>query len=209
MKDLLFIGSNDMNSPPGEINKYAEEYQNGLFIEANPGAYERLKKTLSNANAKHNTNYIAINSLITSEQDKEYPFYIYNQGGPCHDVSSSLYQQGIKLWGNAVRQTGKQLKLKSNTIENILKEHKWENKKYDCIIDTQGAELEVLKGFSMNSLNNIENLTVEASSIEVYKGGVQFNELNNFLTNNGFKSISKPPTGKSFQAHIDVKYIKN
>ena len=96
-----------------------------------------------------------------------------------------------------------------DAIENILKEHKWENKKYDCIIDTQGAELEVLKGFSMNSLNNIENLTVEASSIEVYKGGVQFNELNNFLTNNGFKSISKPPTGKSFQAHIDVKYIKN
>lgn len=86
--------------------------------------------------------------------------------------------------------------------KNILKENLWDNKIYDVILDVQGAELEVLKGFSAKVLNNIRSLQIEVSTKSFYKGGVLFNEVNNFLINNKF-ILSKPPHTN----HCDVFYI--
>ena len=93
-------------------------------------------------NKKH-VNYIPINALVTSVKNKKYKFNIFNN----QECSSSIYEPNDKNWRWNVKKI-EEIELISTTIEDIIKEYKWEDKKYDCIIDVQGAEMEVLKGFS-------------------------------------------------------------
>ena len=56
---------------------------------------------------------------------------------------------------NQIRKNGNGIMLKkiqnitliSTTIEHLIKQSNWNNKKYDVILDVQGAELVVLNGF--------------------------------------------------------------
>lgn len=191
-KNLLFIGANDMQ----EINYYVNNYKNGLFIEAIDYTYERLKKNLSNT-IIYNTNYIAINDLVSSKKNIEYIFNIFNNS----EGSSSIYEPNIEKWEWPDVIIKEKKKLISNTIEDILKKNNWEEYIYDVVLDVQGAELEVLKGFGINNLKNIKTLTVEISSEKFYIGGVLFNELNDYLINNNFILYSNP-----ISSHCDVIY---
>ena len=49
-----------------EVTRYPALYKEGLFIEADPNVFLRLKKNLKRVNSKYNTNYIALNKLVTS-----------------------------------------------------------------------------------------------------------------------------------------------
>jgi len=195
-KNILFIGANDMH----EIESYANIYQNGIFIEAIPNIFEQLEKNLEFVNNKYNTNYKAINCLVCDQVGKEYVFNIFSNNG----ASSSIYEANPSVWKWSHAQQVDTIKLISTTIEVILKENNWENKKYDVILDVQGAELVVLKGFGENNINNIESLTTEISTEEYYKGGVLFEDLNNFITSHGFKlNNSELP-----DSHCDVTYSR-
>ena len=59
-----------------------------------------------------------------------------------------------------------------------------------AIIDTQGYELEVLKGFE-EEINNFKFLIVEFSNYEGYIGQVTYNQLNKFLNSSNFYMISQ------------------
>lgn len=205
-----------MDNPLGELNNYITEYKNGLFIEPVSDAFVRLQKVLNDSNIKNNTNYIGINELITDKSGEDYKFYIYQQnavynnqfGIKYSEVSSSLFNQNTinskKLWGGGAPtfNANKFVNLKSKTITEVLKENNWDNKKYDCVIDTQGSELLVLKGFS--HLNNMKKLTIECSTIEIYEGGVLFDELNNYLISKNFKLIKGPSC-----EHCDIIYVNS
>jgi FkbM family methyltransferase len=193
-KNILFIGANDMC----EIGNYIDKYNTGLFIEAVPSTYERLKYVLMFVD-KFNTNYIPINKLVTSENNKEYVFNIFNN----NEASSSIYAPNSNTWMWPHVNIVKKITLISTRIENILKEQKWENTIYDLVIDVQGAELEVLKGFSSQNLNNIRNVTIEISKEEFYIGGVLFDELNTFLVDNKFQLIHAPN-----EVHCDATYTR-
>ena len=195
-KNILFIGANNMN----EISHYANIYQNGIFIEALPEVFIQLQKNLTDANETYKTNYIAMNCLISDKSEQEYIFNIFSNGG----ASSSIYECNPSQWkwGSVVK-VG-ETKLKSTTIETILyslKEHNWDTLRYDLVLDVQGAELDVLKGFNINSFKNIDKITTEISTREFYKNGVLFNDLNSFITNIGFKLIAPPVSD-----HCDVVY---
>ena len=82
-----------------------------------------------------------------------------------------------------------------------MKDQKWEDMKYDLVLDVQGAELDVLKGFSASSFKNIDQITTEVSTKEFYKNGVLFDDLNTFIVNLGFKIHGLPK-----QNHCDVIY---
>jgi FkbM family methyltransferase len=192
-KNILFIGANDMY----EIFNYLDKYNNGLFIEAIPDTFYKLQNNLNNTK-NYNTNYIAINKLVASESGKLFKFNVFNNGG----ASSSIYEPNMQNWLWSDVKINNEIEILSTTIEEILKQYKWENIEYDVVLDVQGAELEVLKGFGFNNLNNIKELTVEISRKEFYKGGVLFDELNNFLINNNFNLINSP-----INDHCDVKYI--
>jgi len=194
-KNILFIGANDMV----EIESYVNEYKNGLFIEAIPSVFQKLKQNLENINNKYETNYIAINCLVTDEFDKEYTFNVFSNNG----CSSSIYEPNPLSWrldwiDVKVVDT---IILKSTTIKNILNEYNWENIKFDVVMNVQGAELLVLKGFDKNNIRNIQQLTTEISTEPFYKDGVLFSELNNFITSHGLMLNSN-----IISNHCDVLY---
>ncbi|AYV85951.1 MAG: FkbM family methyltransferase [Solivirus sp.] len=191
--NLLFIGANDMC----EILHYVNRYNNGLFIEAIPYTYERLKDNLLNTK-RYNTNYIPINSLVASEPNKEIIFNVFNNW----EASSSMYEPNPANWQWKDIKVKEQIRLISTTIESILKEQGWENKQYDVVLDVQGAELEVLKGFGESNLRNIKSIKVEVSTKEFYFGGVLFSELDEFFVRNGFKLLDSPTDN-----HCDVTYV--
>ena len=192
-KNILFIGANDMC----EILHYANIYQNGIFIEALSDVFIKLQQNLKNTNEQYKTNYIAINCLISDTSEKEYIFNIFSNGG----ASSSIYECNPSQWQWPTVVKVGETKLKSTTIETVLKEQNWDNLRYDLVLDVQGAELDVLKGFNIDNFKNIDKITTEISTMEFYKNGVLFNDLNTFITNLGFKLIT-PPTSN----HCDVVY---
>lgn len=194
-KNLLFIGANDMS----EIGNYVSQYQNAIFIEAIPSIYDIMVKKLDNMNKKFNTNYIGCNRLVSDVEDKEYTFNIFSNQG----ASSSIYEPNPAEWAWADVKKVDTLVLKSTTIENIIKAHKWENVKYDVILDVQGAELDVLKGFGESNFQNVLSLQTEISTKEYYKGGVLFHTLNDYIQSKGFQLCSPPHA-----SHCDVKYVR-
>ncbi len=86
-------------------------------------------------------------------------------------------------------------------------------KNIDCaIIDTQGYELEVLRGFE-NKIDDFKFLILEFSNYEGYIGQVLYNDLNKYLNEHNFvllkqiKKVNKViPTNKS-GSYGDALYI--
>ena len=73
-RNIIVIGTNELY----EYGDYVKLYKNGLFIEAIPDVSKKLEKNINTCNETHNTNYIAINALVTEEENKKYPFYVLN-----------------------------------------------------------------------------------------------------------------------------------
>lgn len=196
-KNLLFIGANDMS----EISNYVNQYKKGLFIEAIDYVFERLKHNL-NSVTSYDTNYIPINALVTSEKGQVHKFNIYS-----HDGSSSIYEPNPDKWQWPHIHVKSTKTLVSTTVADILREYGWEETVYDLVLDVQGAELEVLRGFGEKNLKNIRDITVEISTEQFYSGGVLFEDLHNFFVDNGFVLVNRPITGNpGLDSHCDVKY---
>ena len=191
--NLLFIGASYM----GEISNYIDNYSNGIFIEAIPDVFNSMKKHLTNINTIYNTNYIPVKALVTSKNGDVMDFNIFSN----HGMSSSIYKPGKYASEWDVEHTHT-IKLISTTIKDILNKYNWNDKKYDVVLDVQGAELEVLKGFSEDNLKNINVIKTEISKKEYYKQGVLFNQLNEFFVKKNFKLLKEPESD-----HCDVYYI--
>ncbi len=198
-KNLLFIGANDMDELHHSWCQYYNLYNRGLFIEAIPEVYQRLQINLDKFSQKYHTNYKGINNLVTSNNE-EYTFNVFSNQG----ASSSIYEPSnlaLKEWKVKVVE---KIKLQSVTIEQILARESWNDLKYDVVLDVQGSELEVMKGFGKDNIKNINKIEVEASKKCYYQGGVLFEELNNFFLKNNFKLVSN-----KIKDHGDILYIKN
>ena len=81
-----------------------------------------------------------------------------------------------------------------------------------AIIDTQGYELEVLKGFE-EKINDFKFLIVEFSNYEGYIGQVTYNQLNKFLNSTNFfmisqiKNVKKVLKNKNGGSYGDALYV--
>jgi len=195
MANLLFIGANDMS----EIANYFPKYQNAIFIEALPKIYDVMMEKLENMNKKYNTNYIGCNRLVSDVEGKTYKFNVFSNQG----ASSSIYEANPKEWAWADVKQVETIFLTSTTIENVIKAYGWEDKKYDVILDVQGAELDVLKGFGEANFQNVLSLQTEISTKPYYNGGVLFDTLNDYLQSKGFLLTSFPHAN-----HCDVNYVR-
>lgn len=213
---LIFVGANTMNEMEG-YNFY--KYSNGIFIEAIPQnslrftvpthglfngcVFTELSKNLKNYNQKYNTHFMPINALITNKQDELVTFNLFDNAG-----SSSIYNTNPDKWSfNGIRKCN-ELNVSSTRMCNLLDRfdvNEIGTENWDVILDVQGAELEVLKSFDEKYLKQIKNLRIEVSRTEIYKGGVLFDELNNFLIDNNFEIQSKeiPEHGDVYYTHKD------
>jgi len=194
MNNILFIGANDMN----EINSYVHTYRNGIFIEAIPDVFKKLEYKLNEANMKCGVNYKAVNALVTSMKDQEYQFNVFSNGG----ASSSIFKPNSDKWVWPHVYQVDTIKLISTTVEHIINEESWNYENYDVVLDVQGAELEVLKGFGKH-LQQVKKITTEISTEKFYENGVLFSELHDFLVNSGFQIEAQPTS-----THCDVVYTR-
>ena len=196
-KNLLFIGCNNIS----EIEEYAYTYNAGLFIEALPELYLSATVNLDQCNIRNNTIFKAVNALVTNIVGKEYVFNVFNNNG----ASSSIFEANEDEWmWKRVKKIDETI-LTSTRMTNILIRHQWTNQTFDLVLDTQGAELEVLKGFD-HYIQNVNMMKLEVSKKEIYKGGVLFDELDQFLRVQGF-SLSKEFID-NIPDHGDVVYLR-
>jgi len=81
-------------------------------------------------------------------------------------------------------------------LDNFIDENYIENIDLLCI-DLQGYELNAIKSLG-DKLHKVKYIITECSIMSTYTGGVNFNELNNYLTNYNFNYISSNKFGNNF-----------
>ena len=86
----------------------------------------------------------------------------------------------------------KSIKLKSITLDTLLKNENISTKDYNhWVLDLQGAELLVLKG-SEKSLKNCKSLLIEVSKKQFYSNGNIWLDIKKWLNHVGFKNYKEP-----------------
>jgi FkbM family methyltransferase len=175
-----------------EASFYDSIKKSVIWFEAVPKYFQELLTNISSF-----PNQRAINSLLGNENLEGIRFNIASNNGG----SSSIYEFDAEH-NFANVSMASQIQLTMKRLDAILSESEIE--KFDhWILDVQGAELMVLEG-SGSLLSYCNSLYVEVSRRAIYQGGTKWEELNNFLTSNGFISLWVPPN----RSHTDVLFVR-
>lgn len=166
-----------------------------IFIDANPKIIDTLKSNLDD-NCKIFCN------LITDVDDQEFTFNLMN-----HEQSSSILELDKHLeYHPEYSEIVDQIKIKSIKLDTLIDRNKIKMSNYNCLImDVQGAELLVLKGFE-NNLNNIDYIYTELNFESMYKNCCLEKELSEYLKSKNFSLVESFNTGFGWG---DGLYIKN
>ena len=193
-RGVIVIGANDMNGwDQTELHKfgYIADYDNGIFVEAIPSVYDKLKINLTSVNSEYNKNFIAINELITNcNTECNFNLIDHQIDGINKTYSpSSIYKPHIiaQKFSSTYLGVINTIKLPTIRFSTMIDKYDINMNLYDSLIlDVQGAELEVLKSMD-HYLDQIDTICTEYSNTEYYKGGVLFKELNKFLVSKSFE----------------------
>jgi FkbM family methyltransferase len=153
-------------------------------------------------NIQRYSNQRALNCLITDKDGEEYSFHISSNDGQ----SSSIFDFGkhTDIWPD-IHYTRTE-KLTSVTLKTALQRHAVNVDNYDTlIIDTQGSELLVLKGAG-DLLDKFKFIRTEAADFELYKGGCQLKDINEYLTARGFEHVTTWHYKRSPQPEVERIY---
>jgi len=162
-----------------------------LFFEPLRKIYEKLNKRFLN-----NENVNCINCALGNSNEKVKMYVATNQG-----QSSSILKPKHHL--------NKYPKI-NFPIEEIVQLKKMDsldinlNLYNTMTIDTQGYELEVLKG-SIRTLVKIKLIITEVNRVELYERGVMINDLDLFLKDAGFSRTITHWCDKNFGNAIYIK----
>ncbi len=184
-----------------EAELYDREGKAVIWVEALPHIHARLQQRLAAFPRQR-----AICALLGARDDEPRTFHISNNG---EGVSSSLYpfgefgSGGQSLWPALNLGMVAQITLKSVTVDTLLEQRHIDCQAYDFwVVDVQGAELEVLAGAS-RSLAHCNAIYIEASTVEVYRGGAIWREVSRHLEGAGFVALWAPQGG-----HDDVLLVR-
>jgi len=184
-----------------ERELYAKYKLKVLWIEPLPHIFEKLRQ-----NIREFPDQIAVNHLITDKDDAEYLFHVADNEG----MSSSIleFAQHKDIYPG-VREVS-QLMLKSTTINSLLRKLGASSHSYQALImDTQGSELQVLKG-ATEHLSQFKFIKTEAADFESYVGCARVDDLTSYLVPFGFKltrrdKFAESPSGGQY---FDLLYRK-
>lgn len=168
-KGVLHIGAFDGKQFARHYSDFGKPV---IWIEANDSIFPVLKKHIEVF-----PNQRAFNLLLGSK-NCESEFYEFTNLG-----SSSIYpinkQNPWDLSFKTLRRLRMSTLAKNFTEQDLLDFDFW-------VIDTQGAELEVLKGAGKLLQNCCRWLYVEVSNNTEFQGGAEFTEVSRFLSEHGF-----------------------
>lgn len=155
-----------------------------ILIDANPNIIEELKNNVD-------SNCKILNELISDEDEKLYTFNIAN-----HTQSSSMLKfDKHKKYYPTMSDVVDTIELKSVTLDTLVARENIDITKYNTLMmDVQGAEIFVLKGFQEN-ISNIDYIYTELNFDSMYEGCMLEPEFTEYLNGLGFNLVKYFDTG--------------
>lgn len=152
-----------------------------LWIEGDPTIFEWGVKHLESYQGEQKI----LNALITDKDNDDINFNVTSNRG----LSSSIFELNEHRQMHPGVRHVQTKKLKSITLNTLLKQNNIDYKDFDCaIFDLQGAELLALKGFTLDSLKYI---IVEAANFDAYKGCATDKDISKYLEIYGFFEVER------------------
>lgn len=182
-----------------ERDIYASQGLNVLWVEPIPDVFRQLRENIRGLPKQR-----ALNYLVTDRDDEECEFFLSDNQG---ESSSMLaFARHSEMWPN-VKYVGS-MALKSITLTTMLGREGVDVGKYQALVlDTQGAELRVLRG-AEEIVRNFRYIKLEAPDFESYQGCCTVRELSEYLLRYGFREISRNRFGykENVGSYYDIVY---
>lgn len=158
-------------------NNFPEKYLRYFGFDADSEECKRL-----NADNKHNTSVVYLPAVIFEKESDEILYLTEEEG--CSSVYKPNYQILNKYFFKEQWNIKKEIKVRTTTLNNVFLENKIDP---DFVkIDTQGSELNILKGAG-SCLDSVIGLELEVEFLEMYKGQPLFSEVDSFVREKGFE----------------------
>lgn len=156
---------------------------NTIWIEANPKVYNNIEYINSSASER------AYNFVVSDVDNQVYSLNVTNNG-----QSSSILELDIHKIHHPHVYVSDHIDVASKRMDTFIKENNINISEYNFLnIDIQGAELLALKGFG-ELLNNIEFIYTEVNTNSLYKDCALIDEIDEYLSNFGFKRVETSMT---------------
>ena len=180
-----------------ERKQYGRRELKVVWIEPIPSIFKHLQ-----TNIEEYPNQQAYQYLITDKDNETHTLNIASNNG----ASSSIFELGSEFAENhpTISYT-RSITLQSTTLPTMLKREGINTKGYNAlVIDTQGAELLVLKG-ALPILHQFKYIRAEATDYDLYDGCCQIKELNRFLKAQKFGEVDRYTCENSHEFDIVYK----
>lgn len=194
-RSIVHVGA---NSGRDEVTNYKKSFaKTCLYIEPLPSIFQELVKNL-----KDLPNHLPIQALCSDRDDEEIIFNVASNEGR----SSSIFP-----WGNHKNLYPNtdyldQLKIKTKTLDTLLEDYS--DTRFDLLVmDTQGAELKILKGSHKFLEENCSYIYTEIGEDPLYEGGCTFSEITSFLEAYGFRLKNMELNYKNWGNALYVKDV--
>jgi len=202
---VIDVGANEGQFATKIINNGFEG--NIISFEPLSSAHTKLLNIVKSFKNHNKVNWIAEKRVAIGNKNKKTIINI-----SANSESSSILKilpkhTSLKPTSITVGKEDVMMKKMDNYLDLVSKQ----NGPYLLKIDTQGYEMEVLKG-SKNLLNIVSYLLVEVSLVELYQGQKLLKDILNFLSKKNFKIWSvdrvmgNKKTGQTYQ--LDIFFYK-
>jgi FkbM family methyltransferase len=176
-----------------EREYYAKHNLSVIWFEPNPDAFKMLQHNIAELPKQ-----IAYPFLLTDRDDETFLLHITNGFGQ----ASSIFDMGeqLKLYPDFVYV--RDVEALSITLDTCVHEAQIDLNIFQfLVLDTQGADLLVLKG-AIHVLRQIQFVEVETSSLEMYRGGCLEQEVIDFMISQGFDEQDRMALNLGIDNHI-------
>ena len=191
-KGALHVGASEGQ----EAQTYADlGIKKVVWIEAIPNIYNQLTQNI----ARFPEN-IALNELISDEDNKEVTFHVANNGGQ----SSSMLQFGTHSTTHPDVKFLYDLQLKTRRLDTLLNANNFGELDF-LNMDLQGCELIALHGLG-ERLHDFKWAYLEVNWEELYKDGALIHDLDFYMGAFGFERVETKECGHTLWG--DALYIK-
>lgn len=114
--------------------------------------------------------------VLLSDTNKEVTLYLNPNNLDC--TGTSYYKERTRHYKNSI-----EVKKNTYTLDEVVEDI---DKKYDIIkIDTQGSELDIIKG-GLKTVQNCSYLIMEVPTLQYNEGSPLFDEIIEYMNNIGF-----------------------
>lgn len=171
---ILHVGANRGQ----EVAEYSRETDRVVFFEAIPHLVEELRKSLEESGSP----FKVVHACCSDTSGEKIQFNIANGGG---DSSSMFEMDRLQELYPGIEFVDK-VELQSETLDDLVNDQFNPSDFNVLVVDTQGADLKVLKGAEQTITSTIDFIYIEAAIEPLYEGGCTLEEIVDYLKPLGF-----------------------